>query len=75
MPKGCKLYGCIILMNNSLKIVYGIFIPLAHGAQVLQDVHLVPKRIKKVHTFLFLKRLITFKKSLTQKYVIALHLS
>lgn len=52
------------------------FIPLAPGAQVLQDFHLIPKRMKKeVNTFLFLKRLIAFKKSLTQKYVIALHLS
>lgn len=67
VPKGCKLYGCIILLNISLKIVYDLFIPLVHGAQVLQDFHLIPKRIKKVHTFLFLKRLITFKKSLTQK--------
>lgn len=60
-PKGCKLDGWIILMNNSLEIVYDIFIPLAPGAQVLQDFHPIPKRIKKVNTFLFLKRLITFK--------------
>lgn len=42
--KGHGFSGCIFLDINSFKIIYHIFIPLAHVDQVLRDFHLIPKR-------------------------------